>query len=66
MVYAFTVLGCLALISGLVGFHDVLHKGLPIVYALFSLFLLAWLVTGVAMIAKPLLRRWRARPKPAG
>lgn len=66
MIYAFTTFGCLALICGLVGFHDVLHEGLPIVYALFSLFLLGWIGAGLAIVGLPVLRRRRGRLTSSG
>lgn len=66
MLYVFVVCACLALITGVLGFHGVLRQGLPIVYGLFAFFMAGWIANLVAMLVLALWRRLRSAPRHAG
>ncbi len=62
MLYVFVICVCLSLITGLLGFHDLLHEDVIIVRALFAFFTAGW----VAALAFALLRALRGAPRRAG
>ncbi len=55
MLYIFVVCVCLSLITGVLGFHDVLRQGLPIVHGLFGLFMAVWIAV---LLIVPLRAVW--------